>query len=109
MTTFWIVARDAGIVCVTGAIITGILLFIKWLSKLSKILTQMNTNGEERKQEMKAVIYILKRLIVSNKATLETLRDGTCNGNVTVALAKLDEADMKYEGLFLDKINNVEA
>jgi len=49
MDDVWIVIRDAALVIISGAIITGIYKIIKWMSSLSFILKNMEEGGKERK------------------------------------------------------------
>lgn len=100
------VIRDAILITLSGAIITGVYLFIKWLVSLARVLKEMENNGKTRKEEMQAVFVILKRLMDASKATLETLRDQRCNGNVSTALEGIEEASNAYEDLFLEKVSN---
>lgn len=99
-----IVIRDAVLIVLAGAFITAIYHFITWLFYLNKILHEMENNGKERRKETRAIFLILKRLMDASKATLETLRDNKCNGNVSTALLGLEKASVEYENLFLEKI-----
>jgi len=106
MEVFWEIFLNALIASAAGSIITLVIIFIKWMAKTNKLLIKLANDTDERKNEIKTIIYILKRLIIGNQATLIAIKEGRINGEVTSALGKIKEADDAYEDLFLDKVQD---
>jgi len=91
-----------------AAFVAGVIALIRWMISLSRILKTMQENGMARREEVKTTFAILSRLMSASKATLETLRDGKCNGNVKTALEDIHECENKYEALFQSSIDKRE-
>jgi len=105
MNEIWIVVRDAALVIMSGAFVTGTYKLIAWQISLSKILKGMEEGGKERKKEMQVIFKVLKILMDSSEATMISIRDKQCNGEITLALKKINKANTLYENLFLEKVD----
>jgi hypothetical protein len=104
MDEVWIVVRDAALVIIAGAFVTGVYKMIVWLSSLGRVLKNMEEGGKERKKEMQVIFKVLKILMDSSEATMVSIRDGECNGEIALALKKISKANTLYEDLFLEKV-----
>lgn len=99
-----LVLRDAALVVIAGAFCGGVYKLIRWMISLSKILNEMGENGKERKKEMQTIFKILKILMDSSEATMISIKDNKCNGEITSALKKINAANNLYENLFNEKV-----
>jgi len=90
---------------IAAAAITGTLwLNLKWLFNSKRSMETLLAETMHMKRHL-AVLYTLQGpILLGMKASLEALRDGTCNGNVDEALRLIAEEKKKFDEHLLSAI-----
>jgi hypothetical protein len=101
-----LVDEAAGIAA--AAIMGTLWLNIKWLFQSKRNMEQILSEVVSTRSHL-AVLYTLQGpILMSMKASLEALRDGTCNGNVDEALRLIAEEKKKFDEHLLAAIAGTE-
>lgn len=86
------------LVAALGAGLAGVLwLNVSWIVQSKRMMRELLSESR-RQGEHAATLYRLNGpLLMGMKASLEALRDGKCNGNVTQALTAIEEAKRVHD------------
>ena len=98
-----IILASAAAVIVPG-VIAALWGGIKYLSGIKGTVDAMKAGGEKRSEETRAIVKAILTLSDTQRVTLEAIRDGKCNGNITSGLAKLDENDKQVEAMLIERV-----
>lgn len=79
------------------AVVAGFVTAISMLMRMTKALNHLVKMDEHRATDMEQNALIQRPMLIGIKASLEALRDGQCNGNVTDAHEELTSAQARYD------------
>ena len=79
------------------AVVAGFITAISMLMRMNKSLNHLVKMDEHRATDMEQNALIQRPMLLGIKASLEALRDGQCNGNVTDAHRELSDAEARYD------------
>ena len=93
----WTIFISAVIVALAGVAVNGIFQVIKSIKDMGKSLDKLIIADQKQALAIGAIAKLQRPQLAAHKATLESLRDGKSNGNVTdahgVILEAFDEFD----------------
>jgi len=89
---------DAAVAAAGTGMFTGFIAIIRSQMKLNKNITKLVKMDELRAGDLEAIARVQRPMLVGVKASLEALRDGESNGNVTDAHIDITEAMRNYDG-----------
>ena len=98
----WIIA--AAVAVIVPGILAALWGSIRYLSGIKGTVDAMRAGWEKRSEETRTIVKAILTLSDTQRVTLEAIRDGKCNGNITVGLAKLDENDKQVEAMLIERV-----
>ena len=98
----WIIA--AAVAVIVPGILAALWGGIKYLSGIKVTVDAMKAGGEKRSEETRTIVKAILTLSDTQRVTLEAIRDGKCNGNITSGLARLDENDKQVEAMLIERV-----
>ena len=98
----WIIA--AAVAVIVPGILAALWGGIRYLSGIKVTVDAMRAGGEKRSEETRTIVKAILTLSDTQRVTLEAIRDGKCNGNITAGLAKLDENDKQVEAMLVERV-----
>lgn len=79
------------------AVVAGFVTAISMLMKMTKAVNRLVKMDEHRATDLEAIAKVQRPMLVGVKVSLEALRDGECNGNVTDAHGEISGAISGYD------------
>ena len=99
---------DACIALVATGIAGMVWLNLRWLLSSKRTMELLLTESRLNGRSVKTLFRMQGSQLASLKASLEAQRDGECNGNVTHALASIEEAQGIYDEHLLSMLGQKE-
>lgn len=98
----WILT--AAVAVIVPATIVALFNGVKWIAGIKKTVDEMKENGKKRSEETKTVVSAILTIADVQRTTLEAIRDGKCNGNISSALGKLEESGKEVKDMLLENV-----
>jgi hypothetical protein len=98
----WAITAAIGVV--VPALLFAIWRAVTWLLSMKATIDAMREGGKARTEETQTIVSAILALSDTQRATLEAVRDGKANGNITWAIGKLDDTDDKIEAMLVKKV-----
>ena len=97
----WIIG--AAVAVIVPAILAGLWSGIKTMAGIKSTVDEMKAGGAKRSEETRTIIKAILTLSDTQRVTLEAIRDGKCNGNITGGIAKLDKSDEEVQAMLVER------
>lgn len=104
MSTYLQTFIGACIAAFAGGLIAGIFGLIKSLGGMKKSVDHLIVADKAQTQSIQVIASLQRPLLAAHKATLEALRDGRCNGNVTNAHSDIIDAFKEYDEYLIGRV-----
>lgn len=104
MSNYFEIFIGASIAAFAGGIIAGLFGLIKSLGGMKKSVDHLIVADKAQTQSIQVIASLQRPLMAAHKATLEALRDGRCNGNVTDAHTGIVEAFKEYDDYLIGRV-----
>jgi len=104
MSTYLQTFIGARIAAFAGGLIAGIFGLIKTLKDMKKSVDHLVRADGLQSDAIKVIASLQRPQMAAHRATLEALRDGRCNGNVTDAHAGIVSAFKEYDEFLIGRV-----
>jgi len=95
----------SAVITTSAAALVGLAFaLVKSLIGIKKSVETLVVNDIQQTEAIKAVAKLQRPGLVAHKATLEALRDGKCNGNVTSAHEGIISAFDEYDDWLISRV-----
>jgi len=98
----WVIVAAIGVI--VPALLYALFRAIGWIAGIKRSVDAMREGGKKRTEETQIIVRAILDLSDTQRATLEAIRDGKCNGNITGALGKLNKTDESVENMLIERV-----
>ena len=100
----WTIFISAVIVAFAGAAVRGVFSIVKALTTMGKSIDRLIIADAKQSESIAMLAKLQRPQLAAHKATLEALKDGKCNGNVTSARKDIDDAFIEYDSFLVGRL-----
>lgn len=101
---YWNVFIGALIAAFAGGLVAGVFGIVKSLGGMKRSLDGLIVSSAALVESTRVIARLQRPQLVAHKASLEALRDGRCNGNVTDAHKGIIDAFGEYDDFLVGKV-----